>query len=262
VSDKEFSIPGVVREAAPKLAIVLGSGLSSFADGFPSLAEIPYGDIAGLPVSRVPGHHGAFTLADAGGTPILLARGRVHLYEGISARDAAAGVRFMAEAGIERLILTNAAGALNPSFSVGEWMMITDHLNLTWTSPLLGGSNFHDMTGAYSPRLRALFRGAADRLGIPLHEGVYAANLGPQYETPAEVRALQVLGADAAGMSTVPETIQARALGLEVAAFSCLTNWGAGISGEPLSHEEVTEVGRSAAGQLVRLLNATIGELT
>jgi purine-nucleoside phosphorylase len=195
------------------------------------------------------------------GHPLLLARGRVHLYEGWNARDVAAGVRLMHRIGVTRLILTNAAGTLNPGFPPGQWMMLADHLNLTGTTPLLGGPNFIDLTEAYSPRFREIFRQAATEAGVPLHEGIYASLLGPQYETPAEIRMLRALGADAVGMSTVLETIQARTLGLEVAAFSCLTNWAAGISGQELSHKEVTDTGRTAAGSFATLFERALPRL-
>jgi purine-nucleoside phosphorylase len=156
---------------------------------------------------------------------------------------------------VRTLVLTNAAGCLNPGFAPGEWMMLTDHLNLTGTSPLLGGPRFHDMTEVYAPRLRREFIDCAFTRGLVLREGVYAGVLGPQYETPAEVRLLRHLGADAVGMSTVLEAIQARALGLEIAAFSCLTNMAAGISGAPLSHEEVIATGQAAAAHLAGLLS-------
>ncbi len=258
----EFTgLPEPLEAFGAKTAIVLGSGLNSFADALEIEATISYETILGLPASKVPGHAGAFALARANGHPLLLARGRVHLYEGWSAREVAAGVRLLHRLGVHRLILTNAAGTLNPAFPPGQWMMLTDHLNLTATSPLLGGPNFIDLTEAYSLRLREAFRQAATEAGIPLHEGVYASLLGPQYETPAEVRMLRTLGADAVGMSTVLETIQARALGLEVAAFSCLTNWAAGISGESLSHEEVTDPGRGAAEALIAIHQRAIPSL-
>ena len=180
-------------------------------------------------------------------------------------------VRVLAEAGIKQLVLTNAAGSLNAKFKPGDWMMITDHINLTGTSPLVGTSRcdvrgsaqradptFLDLTDAYSPRLREKFRAAARKIDMVLREGVYAGALGPQYETPAEVRMLQKLGADAVGMSTVLEVIQARALGLEVAGFSCLTNLAAGLSKEKLSHEDVLETGKRAAAEFSRLLKATL----
>ncbi|MGH8048294.1 MAG: purine-nucleoside phosphorylase [Chthoniobacterales bacterium] len=258
----EFTdLPETLEAFGARTAIVLGSGLNSFADTLEIEATIPYDTIPGLPASNVPGHAGAFALTRVHGHPLLLARGRVHLYEGWSAREVTTGVRLLHRLGVTRLLLTNAAGTLNPAFPPGQWMMLNDHLNLTGTTPLLGGPNFVDMTTAYSPRLREIFRQAAAEAGVPLHEGVYASLLGPQYETPAEVRMLRTLGADAVGMSTVLETIQARALGLEVAAFSCLTNWAAGITGESLSHEEVTDTGRSAAGALITILDRALSRI-
>jgi purine-nucleoside phosphorylase len=258
----EFTdLPELLEAFGARTAIVLGSGLNSFADALEIEATIPYDAIPGLPASQVPGHAGTFALARVHGHPLLLARGRVHLYEGWTAREATTGVRLLHRLGITRLILTNAAGTLNPAFPPGQWMMLNDHLNLTGTTPLLGGPNFIDLTEAYTPRLREIFRQAATEAGIPLHEGVYASLLGPQYETPAEIRMLRALGADAVGMSTVLEAIQARALGLEVAAFSCLTNWAAGITGESLSHEEVTDTGRAAAGALISILDRALPRL-
>jgi purine-nucleoside phosphorylase len=186
---------------------------------------------------------------------MIFGQGRVHLYEGHSARDVTSIVRLLAEAGVKQLIVTNAAGALNPKFKPGEWMMITDHINLTGTSPLIGRDQFCEMTEAYSARLREKFRIAAKKTGMTLHEGVYAGSVGPQYEAPAEVRMLHKLGADAVGMSTILEVIQARALGLEVAGFSCLTNLAAGLSKEKLSHGEVLQVGEKAAADFERLLS-------
>lgn len=247
-----------VEKFGAKIAIVLGSGLNAFADSLEIEETIPYSAIPGLPVSSVPGHAGAFSLTRIDGSPLLVARGRVHLYEGWTPAEVTAGVRLIRGAGIRRLLLTNAAGTLNPAFPPGQWMMLSDHLNLTGTSPLIGGPNFVDLTNAYAPALRSLFREAAGTANIPLHEGVYASLPGPQYETPAEIRMLRTLGADAVGMSTVLETIQARALGMEVAAFSCLTNWAAGITGESLSHDEVTETGSSAASQFASILRIAL----
>lgn len=190
---------------------------------------------------------------------VIYAQGRVHLYEAHSATAATAGVRLLASAGIKRIILTNAAGTANPTFTPGSWMMISDHLNLTGASPLLGTPQFLDLTEVYSRRLRRNFLAAAEELKISLNEGIYAGLLGPQYETPAEVRMLRQLGTDAIGMSTVLEAIQARALGLEVAGFSCLTNWAAGISSDPLSHEEVLLTAETAAADFARLLKAALG---
>lgn len=239
--------------------IVLGSGLGSLADAVDVEREVSFAE-AGLPVSTVPGHSGKFVFGKLAGAPVVLMKGRVHLYEGHAARDVTAGIRWLAEQGIERLILTNAAGTLNPDFQPGSWMMFSDHLNLTGTSPL-EGADFVDLSAAYDPAWRMDFQKAADVLGMPLHEGVYAGLRGPQYETPAEIRMLRTLGADVVGMSTVLETIQARSLGLPVVAFSCLTNWAAGISPEPLDHHEVIEMGRNSAQAMIGLLGKVLGDM-
>jgi len=247
-----------LRDHNADTAIILGSGLSSVVDDPKHDQIVSYSDFPEIPKPTVTGHFGRFVLSEVEKTKIVFAQGRVHLYEGHSARDVASIVRILAEAGIKRLIVTNAAGALNPKFKPGEWMMIADHINLTGTSPLIGVANFLDMTETYSQPLQEKFRAAAKTIDIVLREGVYAGSIGPQYETPAEVRMLQKLGADAVGMSTVLEVIQARALGLEVAGFSCLTNLAAGLSKESLSHEEVLEVGKKAAADFARLLKAAL----
>jgi purine-nucleoside phosphorylase len=235
-------------------AIVLGSGLSSIV---PDNAEtISYSEFGELPETSVPGHAGRFVLDKIDNAPVIFAQGRVHLYEGFTARQVTANIRILAESGIKKLILTNAAGSTNPKFPPGSWMVISDHLNLTVTSPLTGTPDFVDLTDAYSPQLRKQFAQAARKIDILLFEGVYAGLPGPHYETPAEVRMLQKLGADAVGMSTVLETIQARSLGLEVAGFSCLTNFAAGISPGKLSHDEVLATGKKAAVDFARLLQA------
>lgn len=258
----EFSrIPDTLKTCGAKLAIVLGSGLGPFAESLEQDGAVPYADVPGLPVSRVPGHAGRFVIAHLAGRPILVAQGRVHLYEGWDAQTVTMSVRLMHHIGIETLLLTNAAGSVNPAFPPGDWMMLSDHLNLTGHSPLRGGANFFDMSEVYDHGLRVLFQNAAAHAGIRLHLGVYAAVPGPQYETPAEIRMLEILGADAVGMSTVPEAIQARALGMRVAAFSCLTNWGAGISSNTLSHDEVAETGRQAAGTLIQVLHAALPKI-
>lgn len=240
------------------IGIVLGSGLGPLADVVEIENEVPFAE-AGIPVSSVPGHAGKFVFGKLAGASVLLMKGRVHLYEGHPPRVATAGIRWMKEQGMERLILTNAAGTLHPDFHPGSWMMFSDHLNLTGTSPL-EGADFVDLSAAYDPAWRARFHGAALALGMPLHEGVYAGLRGPQYETPAEIRMLRTLGADAVGMSTVLETIQARSLGVPVAAFSCLTNWAAGISPAHLDHHEVLETGKQAASAMIALLNKVLGE--
>jgi purine-nucleoside phosphorylase len=250
---------GRLREWNAETAIVLGSGLNVLVSDSEAQNNVPFSEFPELPKPSVPGHTGRFVLGTAGSVRVIFGQGRVHLYEGHSARQVTAGIRILAAAGIKRLILTNAAGVANENFPPGSWMMISDHINLTGTTPLLGTAQFLDLTETYSKRWRAEFSEAAKAIGIRLHEGVYAGLLGPQYETPAEVRMLRQLGADAIGMSTVLEAIQARALGLEVAGFSCLTNWAAGIGATPLHHEEVLETGKNAAETFVRLLQATVG---
>ena len=227
------------KQFRPQWGLVLGSGLGGFSERMNVETVVPYSEIEGLPQSSVAGHAGEFVFGKLGDTPIVAARGRVHLYEGRTAAEVTANIRWMAERGIRRLVLTNAAGTCNAEFAPGSWMMLGDHLNLTHTSPLTGGPHFHDMSEVYARRLRTHFASVARELGVTLHEGVYAGLLGPQYETPAEVRMLRTLGADAVGMSTVLEAIQARALGLEVAGFSCLTNWAAGLHPGELGHAEV-----------------------
>lgn len=240
-------------EQAP-VGLVLGSGLGGFVGRCDRvIEEISFAE-AGLPTSGVPGHAGSLVLALLAGRPVWILQGRVHLYEGHGASAVTAGIRWLAGRGVRTVVLTNAAGCLNPNFAPGEWMMLADHLNLTGTSPLLGGPHFHDMTEVYSPRLRHEFTACAFTRGLVLRDGVYAGVTGPQYETPAEVRMLRLLGADAVGMSTVLEAIQARALGLEVAGFSCLTNMAAGMGPAALNHAEVVQTGAAAAGQLADLL--------
>lgn len=254
----ELILPKELRECGAQTAIVLGSGLGSFVELLEQVATIDYNKIEGLPASKVAGHAGRFVIARLAGKPLLIAQGRVHLYEGWSAIEVVRAVILLHEIGIKKLLLTNAAGSVNPEFSPSTWMMFSDHMNLTGHSPLRGAAHFLDMSEIYSRRLRGLFREAAVSKGMALNEGVYAALVGPQYETPAEIRMLQRLGADAVGMSTVLEAIQAHALGMEIAAFSCLTNWGAGLSREMLNHKEVITVGKNAADGLAELLKVVL----
>jgi purine-nucleoside phosphorylase len=240
----------------PEVAIVLGSGLGPLAGAVEIVREVPFAE-AGLPASTVPGHDGKFVSGVLDGVPVWLMKGRVHLYEGHAPEAVTSGIRWLAAQGVERVVLTNAAGTLHPDFAPGTWMMLSDHLNLTGTSPLKG-ADFIDLSAAYDPGWREVFRRAAAARGMVLHEGVYAGLRGPQYETPAEVRMLRALGADAVGMSTVLETIQARALGMQVAGFSCLTNWAAGISAAPLDHHEVLATGKQAADAMIGLLTDVI----
>ncbi len=245
-----------LREWGAETAIVLGSGLSALVDGITIVDRIAQADFEELAAPTVQGHAGEFVLGELNGRRLLFAKGRMHLYEGHSAYAVTAAVRLLAHAGVRRIILTNAAGTANPAFAPGSWMMLSDHLNLTGTTPLIGRPEFLDLSEIYSKAWRQSFAQAARQTGISLPEGVYAGLLGPQYETPAEVRMLRTLGADAIGMSTVLEAIQARACGLEVAGFSCLTNWAAGIADAVLDHSEVLATGQAATADFRRLLAA------
>lgn len=243
----------------PTVGLVLGSGLGRFVDQVEVLFETPYSELPDMPVSKVSGHAGVLVGARVGGQTWAILKGRVHLYEGRSAQEVTAGVRLLKSLGCGTVILTNAAGTLNEAHPPGTWMQLSDHLNLTGTSPLLGGPNFIDMTSVYDWGLRSDFTAHAAELEMPLHQGVYAGLIGPQYETPAEIKMLRVMGADAVGMSTVLEAVQARAIGMKVAGFSCLTNWAAGMQPGELSHAEVLETGLGAAEQLCRLLSKWAG---
>jgi purine-nucleoside phosphorylase len=248
-----------LRKWNAEIGIILGSGLNAIVQN--PIESIDYAEFRELPKPRVSGHAGKFSLCEISGVRVLFAQGRVHLYEGYSAGVVTAHVRMLYAAGIDKLVVTNAAGGLNDKFSPGDWMMITDHLNLTGTSPLIGGAQFLDLSRAYSPRLREIFANAAGKIGVALCEGVYAAVIGPQYETAAEVRMLKKLGADAVGMSTVLEVIQARALEMELAGFSCIANLATGLSSTTLSHDEVLETGRKAAKDFSRILGEALPNL-
>jgi purine-nucleoside phosphorylase len=245
-----------LRDWKAEIAIILGSGLNSIVQE--PIESFDYSEFSELPKPRIPGHAGKFSLCQVSGKRVIFAQGRVHLYEGYSSAEITANVRTLADAGILKLIVTNAAGGLNVRFRPGEWMMISDHLNLTGASPLIESAQFLDLNNVYSERLQRAFRDAAHQIGIVLRQGVYAAMIGPQYETAAEVRMLQKLGADAVGMSTVLEVIQARALGMEVAGFSCIANLATGLSSTTLSHEEVLETGRNAAEDFSCLLKEAL----
>jgi purine-nucleoside phosphorylase len=259
--DREFaSFASHCASWRPRFGLVLGSGLGQLVESFEILDEIPYSNVGGMATSTVPGHAGRFVRVKIGSVETIIAQGRVHLYEGHSARRATAHIRAMASLGVETVMLTNAAGAINRDFSLG-WMAITDHLNLTATSPLTGSSRFCDMGEAYDPMLRSLLLRVAREQNITVAEGVYAGMPGPQYETPAEVRMLAQLGADAVGMSTVLETIQGRAMWMRIIGLSYLTNWAAGLSDNILDHEDVMARGKAAVSQLERLLVALAGHL-
>lgn len=249
----------------PRVALVLGSGLGSFADRLESRQAVPYAAITGMPRSAVQGHAGNLVFGRCGTARVVAMQGRVHLYEGHAPADVVFGVRLMIHLGARTVVVTNAAGGIDPSSSPGDLMLLTDHLNLTGHSPLVGpeepalGLRFVDMTNAYDPDLRAGAREAARGLGIELREGVYAGLLGPSYETPAEVRMLRTMGADAVGMSTVLEVIASRQMGARVLGISCITNMAAGLGTEPLSHEEVKAVAGRVRTRFEALLQAVIG---
>lgn len=250
----------LIQNARSETAIILGSGLGSVVDAFGIEAEVSFPEVPGLSASTVPGHAGRFVLSRLSGKAVLIAQGRRHLYEGLSAYEVTESIRFMHQCGVQRVVLTNAAGAIKENLAVGELMLITDHLNLQGTSPLVGGAHFHDMSEVYAANWRDRFLQSAAKLEMPLHEGVYAALLGPQYETPAEIRMLRALGADAVGMSTVLEAIQARALGMEVVGISMLTNWAAGLKPQTLHHAEVVSVGMQASTGLASLIRAALSQ--
>lgn len=262
--------PGGVSEAAaavrkrlgklkPRVAIVLGSGLGFLADEVAGAIRIPYHTIPGFPEPGVAGHKGELVAGTLEGVPVIVQAGRFHLYEGHPAAVAALPARVFAELGVQMLIVTNAAGGVRRTFPGGTLMLIVDHINLMWRNPLIGQpapgeERFPIMHEPYDGELRALAREVAREAGIPLEEGVYAGLLGPSYETPAEVRMLERLGADAVGMSTVPEVLVARSRGIRCLGFSSITNPGAGITGEALSHQEVL----AASEQIARSLSIVV----
>lgn len=255
----EFNLPDSLRGCSPEIGIVLGSGLSSFSDAAEVIVECRYTEIENLPGSQVAGHSGKFRCGSLAGVELIIAEGRVHAYEGWSAQQVSSHVRLMAQMGVKTIVLTNAAGIVNPGFQPGQWMLLSDHINLAGQSPLTGSANFIDQSSVYSPELRGLLKEESRAVNQShLAEGTYAWVNGPEYETPAEIRMLRNMGADAVGMSTVPEAIQAHALGLRVVALSCLTNYGAGLSSQSLSHNEVIEAGNLAALELCRLLGTCI----
>jgi purine-nucleoside phosphorylase len=230
----------------PTIGIVLGSGLGGLSRQIDDAVRIPFVDIPDFPPVTVVGHEGTVIVGNLGGREIVALSGRFHVYEGHPPALAAFPVRVFHALGARELFVSNAAGGISPKLAVGDLMMISDHLNLMGTNPLVGGlqegdTRFPDMTDAYDPGLRRILRTTAERLGITLREGVYAGLLGPSYETPSEVKMLRMLGADAVGMSTVPEVIVARALRMRVAGISCITNAAAGVTGAALSHAEVLE---------------------
>ncbi len=248
----------------PRIALVLGSGLGAFVDQLADATCIPYTEIPSFPRSTAIGHAGNLVIGTAEGVAVVIMQGRVHLYEGYSAQQVAFPVRVFARMGIKAVVITNAAGGINPRYQRGALVVIRDHINLQGQNPLVGpnderfGPRFPDMTDAYNLQFRKFALDQAERLDGDISEGVYAAMLGPSYETPAEIRYLRAIGADLVGMSTVPEVIVARHMGLEVLAISCVTNMAAGMSGEKISHDEVLDTGQRVAGKFVALLRAVL----
>ena len=250
----------------PETAIILGSGLGGLAGAIAEPVRIPFREIPGFPEPTVTGHEGAMILGLLGGREIVALSGRFHMYEGHPAALAAFPVRVFHALGAHDLFVSNAAGGISPKLAVGDLMMISDHINLTGTNPLVGVAQkgevrFPDMTDAYNPGLRWLLRTTAEARGITLREGVYAGLLGPSYETPSEVKMLRLLGADAVGMSTVSEVIVARALGMRVAGVSCITNAAAGVTGAALSHAEVLETTQRVSAAFELLVTEFLGRL-
>jgi purine-nucleoside phosphorylase len=252
----------------PELAIVLGSGLGALADSPEAKAgtAIPFTDLPGFPAPTVAGHGGKLVFCEFEGRKAVLQAGRFHYYEGHPMSLVISPMRLYGRLGVKAVMLTNAAGALNPAFGVGELMALSDHINLFGTNPLIGpnvepGARFPDMTAVYDPAFRNHLQACAKRLGQTLREGVYLGLTGPSYETPAEIRAFRTMGADAVGMSTVPEAIVARHEGMRVAGISCLCNMAAGILPQALTHQEVLEAGAAAAGRFEALLRAFVRDL-
>jgi len=244
----------------PRIAIVLGSGLGAFAEQLQNATAVPYSDLPHFPQSTVVGHSGRLVVGSFENVPLAVMQGRVHAYEGYTSEEVVFPIRVLARMGVTQVILTNAAGGINPAFRQGQLVLIADHINLTGRNPIVGphddrfGARFFDLSEAYSARLRRLAHQAGHALDMRLDEGVYCSVLGPSFETPAEIRAFATLGADLIGMSTVQETIAARQMGIEVLGISCVTNLAAGLQEEPLSHEEVLETGRAVESLLAGLL--------
>lgn len=251
----------------PEIALILGSGLGDYADTMEVVETLDYHDIEGFPVSTVPGHKGRFVFGYAGGVPIVAMQGRVHFYEGYKPQDVVLPIRLMKLMGAKVLFLTNAAGGINRSFNAGDFMLITDQISMSVPSPLIGenidelGVRFPDMSEVYSRRLRKIIENSAVTAGVPLRRGVYIQTTGAQYETPAEIRAYERLGADAVGMSTAIEAIAARHAGMEICGISCISNLAAGISVNPLTHAEVQETADRVAPLFKKLVTQAIKDI-
>lgn len=260
----------VIREKTemePEVGLILGSGLGDYADQIENRVVIPYGEIPGFPVSTVPGHAGQFVLGTCKGKTVIAMQGRIHYYEGYGQQMITLPIRIMKHLGVKSMVLTNAAGGVNQSFNPGTLMMLRDHINYSGQNPLMGenweedGPRFPDMTRIYPEKFRMSLSAAAKKRGIHLEEGVYMMFSGPSYETPSEVRMARILGADAVGMSTVPEAIVCAHCGIPVLGISCITNFGAGILAEPLNHEEVVETASRVKQTFVEVLDIILTEI-
>jgi purine-nucleoside phosphorylase len=266
VAEAAASLKARLGSLEPRVGIVLGSGLGAAADAVADPVIVPYGEIPRFPQSTVEGHSGRMVAGSLGGAPVIIMQGRVHFYEGYSPLQVTFPMRVLGALGVRAVVLTNAAGGIQAGLHVGQLVALADHINLMGWNPLKGsneprfgfragtGLRFFDMTEAYSKALRELAKTAAKEEGFALEEGIYLATPGPSFETPAEIRAFRVLGATLVGMSTVPETIVARHMGMEVLGISCVTNLAAGLGATPLSHEEVYETGRQVENRLASLL--------
>jgi purine-nucleoside phosphorylase len=266
VQEAADSVAGRLSGDTPAVAIVLGSGLGGLAARIQNGVRVPYADIPGFPETSVAGHSGELVAGRLAERPVIALAGRYHLYEGHSARRAAFPIRVAHALGARTLFVSNAAGGIRRTLTSGTLMIIADHMNLAWRNPLIGAAErgddrFPDMSQPYDPALRQLLKEAAADVGTPVDEGTYAWLLGPTYETPAEVRMLERLGADAVGMSTVPEVLVARAIGMRVAGVSCITNLAAGISPTPISHHDVLETTKRAAARFEALVQAWVARL-
>lgn len=252
----------------PKVAIILGSGLGNYADNIKVECEIEYSSIEGFPVSTVPGHAGKFIFGYVDSTPVVCMKGRVHYYEGYDISDVVLPIRLMGLLGAKVLFLTNASGGINKNFKAGDFMMITDHIAALFPNPLIGanidelGTRFPDMTNVYDKDLQEIIRQSAKDLDIDLKEGVYVQLTGPSFESPADVKMLSVLGADAVGMSTVCEALAANHMGLKICGISCICNLAAGISPRPLTHDEVQQAGRDAAPKFEKLVTLSVKRMS
>jgi purine-nucleoside phosphorylase len=250
----------------PQVGLVLGSGLGAFAGSLSGAVRVPYGEIPHFPVSTAIGHKGEMAIGVAGDTPVAVMNGRVHYYEGYTPQQVGFPIRVLGRLGIKTLVMTNAAGSVNVNYKPGELMIITDHINYMGINPLIGhnderfGARFFDMSDAYDPRLQEIAERACSKVGMTVRRGVYIAFNGPSYETPAEIKMSRAMGADAVGMSTVPEVIVARHLGIRVLAISCITNMAAGVLKKKLNHVEVLEVAEKVKSGLLDVLSRVIAD--